>query len=397
MQISCLRCDFNSALSSKTLASCPNCSGLLTVTNSSSDKKRDLIPSFPGVWGFREHIASIPTSKIISLGEGNTPLYSDERLQSYGQGNIQFKHEGMNPSGSFKDRGMTVAVSVANHLNISSFICASTGNTSASLAAYAAKAGAKSYVLLPDGKVATNKLAQAIGYGAQCIQISGDFDSALSIVEKTSQDLGICLVNSINPFRIQGQKTIIWELFANLNWKAPDWIIVPGGNLGNTSAFGAAIQEAHKNGWITTIPRLVTVQAQGASPFFQAYENNFSQLRAITANTIATAIQIGNPVNYPRAIEAIKSTNGLVTCVTDQEILLAKQQIDNCGIGCEPASACTLAGFKKLREQQIIKKNESAVGVLTGHILKDTTTILKNSPEIIKISYIEELQDIIKS
>lgn len=333
-----------------------------------------------GVWRFREAVLPLQASSIVSHPEGHTRLYRRETLSSWaGVDDLAFKHEGENPSGSFKDRGMTVAVSVAKALNAKIIACASTGNTSAALAAYAAQAGIPSVVFLPAGKIATGKLSQAVAYGAQCLAVRGDFDSAMQLVEESSHQLGFYLVNSLNPYRLEGQKTIIWELLAQRRWQVPDWIVVPAGNLGNTSAFGKALKEALQWGWIKKLPRLVSVQAAGANPFFQSFEKKFTEILPVKAETVATAIRIGQPVNYIKAVRAIGETDGLVAQVTDTEILEAKRQIDRSGLGCEPASACTLAGIKNLKNDGIIKSGDSVVAVLTGHVLKDSEVIFADA------------------
>jgi len=319
-----------------------------------------------GVWRFREAVLDIDDADIVTHPEGSTRLYE--------RNGIFFKHEGENPTGSFKDRGMTVAVTQAVRLGATAIACASTGNTSASLAAYAAQAGLRALVFIPAGKVAAGKLAQTLAYGATCLAVRGDFDAAMSLVREACDRLGIYLVNSINPFRIEGQKTIVWELLQDLEWNAPDWIVVPAGNLGNTSAFGKALAEAHAAGWIAKMPRIASIQASGANPFFRSYRENFAQRHRVTAETIASAIRIGDPVSYEKAVAAIRDTNGLVAEVTDEELMTAKRDIDRMGIGCEPASATTLAGVRKLRLTGKI------VCVLTGHVLKDPDAILKNSP-----------------
>jgi len=270
---------------------------------------------------------------------------------------------------------MTAAVSQARRLGMKALACASTGNTSASLAAYGAQAGMKTLVFLPEGKVATAKIAQAVGYGATCLMVQGDFDAAMSLVMKVA-DLGVYLVNSINPFRLEGQKTIIWELLQDLAWEAPDWIVVPGGNLGNTSAFGKAIEEAASLGWISKKPRLATIQASGANPFALSYREGFSKAHSLKPETIATAIRIGQPVNYEKAVRVIQNLNGVVCDVSDDDIMEAKRTIDRSGIGCEPASAATLAGLKKLVVGGTILPTDRVVCVLTGHILKDPEAVL---------------------
>jgi threonine synthase len=325
-----------------------------------------------GVWRFREAVLSIDESDIVTHPEGATRLYE--------RGGMLFKHEGENPTGSFKDRGMTVAMTQAKRLGARAVACASTGNTSASLAAYAAQAGIRAVVFIPAGKVATGKLAQTLAYGATALHVRGDFDAAMKLVREACDRLGIYLVNSINPFRIEGQKTIVWELLQDLEWNAPDWIVVPAGNLGNTSAFGKALREAFDAGWITTMPRLASIQASGANPFYRSYREAFAKRHKITAETIASAIRIGDPVSHAKAVTAIQLTNGVVEEVTDDELMAAKREIDEMGIGCEPASATTLAGVKKLRAADIMREGERIVCVLTGHLLKDADAILRNVP-----------------
>ncbi|HUP60372.1 MAG TPA: threonine synthase [Thermoanaerobaculia bacterium] len=314
-----------------------------------------------GVWRFREGVMNV--DRVITHPEGGTRLYERDGML--------FKHEGENPTGSFKDRGMTVAVTQAVRVGATAVACASTGNTSSSLAAYAAQAGLRAIVFVPAGKVASGKLAQTLAYGATCLSIRGDFDAAMRLVREACDRLGIYLVNSINPFRIEGQKTIIWELLQDLRWEAPDWIVVPAGNLGNTSAFGKALREAHARGWIERMPRLAAIQAQGANPFVRSFREQFATRHRVTPETIATAIRIGDPVSYEKAVESIRATNGIVDEVTDDEIMAAKREIDGLGIGCEPASATTLAGVHKLRAAGVMRENERIVCVLTGHILKD--------------------------
>jgi len=253
-------------------------------------------------------------------------------------------------------------------------------NVTAPLAAYAAQAGLRAIVFIPAGKVASGKLAQTLAYGATALHIRGDFDAAMQLVREASDRLGIYLVNSINPFRIEGQKTIVWELLQDLEWNAPDWIVVPAGNLGNTSAFGKALAEAFDAGWITKMPRLASVQAAGANPFYRSYVDAFAQRHRIAAETIASAIRIGDPVSHRKAVSAIQLTNGIVEQVTDDELMLAKREIDEMGIGCEPASATTLAGVKKLRAAGVMRDGERIVCVLTGHLLKDTEAIMRNVP-----------------
>lgn len=368
------------------------CGGLLTIERPSEffatiekslfDKRASSLEALDksGVWRYRDCILNIDANDVVSHPEGLTHLYERVSLSKWsGLNNLWFKHEGENPTGSFKDRGMTVAVSQAHKLGIKNLICASTGNTSASLAAYAAQAGMSAIVLLPAGKIALGKLAQAIGYGATCLAVKGDFDAAMTLTQKVVDKFGLYLVNSLNPFRLEGQKSIVWEILQDLCWKAPDWIVVPAGNLGNTSTFGKALLEAFHAGWIEKVPRLASIQAEGANPFYRSFKEGFKKDFTVSAETVATAIRIGNPVNISKAKKSIELTNGLVAQVNDKEILEAKKQIDRSGIGCEPASAASLAGARKLVGEKVIKPDDKVVCILTGNILKDPDCILKSA------------------
>jgi len=336
-----------------------------------------------GVWRFREAVLDVPEPAIVTHPEGGTRLYERAALSSWaGVARVAFKHEGENPTGSFKDRGMTVAVTQAVRLGVKAVACASTGNTSASLAAYAAQAGLKALVFVPAGKVALGKLSQTLAYGATCLAVRGDFDAAMRLVQEASRSLGVYLLNSINPFRIEGQKTIVWELLQDMAWDPPDWIVVPAGNLGNTSAFGKALREAHEGGWIPRVTRLLAVQAQGANPFARGYREGFAQRHRMAPETVATAIRIGDPVSWDRARAAIEATRGVVMEVTDAELLEAKAQIDGAGIGCEPASAVTLAGLRKMRAEGTVAEDARVVCVLTGHVLKDPDVILAQKDRV---------------
>ncbi len=341
------------------------------------------LPYASGVWRFREMLPPLDDAHIVSRPEGNTNLYSvgaDEaggfrRIGEYaGLPSLHLKHEGENPTASFKDRGMTVGVSQAVALGASAVACASTGNTSASLASYAAQAGIPCFVFVPEGKIASGKLAQTLAYGAVTLQIRGDFDAAMKLVQEVCARLNIYLLNSVNPFRIEGQKTIAFELLQQLYWEPPDWIVLPAGNLGNTAAFGKALLEARELGLISKLPRLAPIQATGANPFYQSYATSFTERFNVQADTVATAIKIGNPVSYERARKAVRETGGVVAEVSDSAILEAKAVIDRAGIGCEPASAASIAGARLLVESAVIKPTERVVAILTGHILKDTET-----------------------
>jgi threonine synthase len=342
---------------------------------------------YSGVWRYRELILPAPQHYIVSRPEGNTGLYPVGRANcgANRRGHRQIglyagleefflKHEGENPTGSFKDRGMTVGVTMARLLGAEAVACASTGNTSASLASYAAQAGQRSIVFLPAGNVAGGKLAQSLAYGATTIQIKGDFDAAMQLVEQVCNELGIYLLNSLNPFRIEGQKAIGFEILQQLGWQAPDWLVLPAGNLGNTSAIGKAFQQAYRLSLISRMPRIAAIQAAGANPFYRGFAAGWTTREAVQAQTVATAIKIGNPVSYTRARRVIEESDGVVEEVSDEDILAAKAVIDRAGIGCEPASAATLAGTRKLVERGVIKGNERVVGVLTGTLLKDSKT-----------------------
>lgn len=340
-----------------------------------------------GVWRYRELILPVPISAIVSRPEGNTSLYpvglancEEGRAGQRSIGafakldHLFLKHEGENPTGSFKDRGMTVGVTMARLRGARAVACASTGNTSASLASYAAQAGMQGIVFLPAGQIAGGKLAQSLAYGATTVQIAGDFDAAMHLVEQVCNELDIYLLNSLNPYRIEGQKAIGLEILQQLDWQAPDWLILPAGNLGNTSAIGKAFRQARQLGLISHLPRIASIQAAGANPFYRSFRQGFARRERVQAHTLASAIKIGDPVSYERARQVIEGSNGLVEEVSDEEILAAKSVIDRAGIGCEPASAAALAGAKKLVAQGIIQRDARVVAVLTGHLLKDSAT-----------------------
>jgi threonine synthase len=331
-----------------------------------------------GVWRFRELVLpQIPDENIVTQWEGRTPILGREAVSRWSNvPGLLLKHEGHNPTGSFKDRGMTVAVTQAARIEASAVSCASTGNTSASLAAYAALAGIPAIVLVPAGQVALGKLAQTLAYGARTLLVRGDFDDCLRLAREASERLGVYLANSINPFRIAGQMTIVFELLQQLHWKVPDWIVLPAGNLGNTAAFGAALRLGRATGLIDSMPRLAAVQAEGAAPFANSFRGGFAERKTVRAETVATAIKIGDPASYERGVRAIRETNGVVVDVSDAEILEAKAVIDASGVGCEPASAASVAGVRKLAGDGTISRSDRVVAVLTGHILKDPGILL---------------------
>ena len=330
-----------------------------------------------GVWRFRELILPVEAEHIAAKPEGNTNLYDVPRIAEYaGLKKVALKHEGENPTGSFKDRGMTVGVTMARRLGMDRVACASTGNTSASLASYAASAGMEALIFTPAGYIAAGKLCQALAYGARNIQIEGDFDAAMTLVQEVCREEGIYLLNSINPFRVEGQKAIAFELLQDRGWKVPDWIVLPGGNLGNSSAIGKGLMEMKELGLIDRLPKIGVIQAAGANPFYTAFVNKADLVPVEGAETIATAIRIGNPVSWKKSLRAVKASGGVVAEVTDQDILDAKAQVDAAGIGAEPASCATVAGMKQLVEKGVIDPGEDVCGILTGHLLKDPDVVI---------------------
>jgi threonine synthase len=397
------------------LYNCPRCNGLIEVAyadwpSDGESLKRTFrgrrMSNAPlncsGVWRFRELFPFLQNySRVTTLREGNTPLLNvpeKSAVAEYaGLDNIAFKHQGFNPTGSFKDNGMTCGVAQARALRMRRVACVSTGNTSASMAAYAAAAGLDALIFLPHGNISFGKLAQALEYGARTFQVEANFDQILALVRVLAERLGIYLLNSMNPFRIEGQKSIVFEMLDQRDWSPPDWIVLPGGNLGNTSAFGKALREAQAIGLIDTMPRLAVIQAEGAAPFYESWRGSSDQRdphatpgpqngpRSTNAalhpvqnpETLATAIRIGDPVSWPKALYEVRSSNGVVEKVSEQEIADAKAQIGRCGIGCEPASAATLAGIRKLTASGLIQKNADVVAVLTGNLLKDPDYIYR--------------------
>ncbi|MGI8742805.1 MAG: threonine synthase [Bryobacteraceae bacterium] len=332
-----------------------------------------------GVWRYRELLPFDERhTPVVTLREGDTPLLNAPRAAAYGGLDaIAFKHQGFNPTGSFKDNGMTCGVAQAMLLGMKRVACVSTGNTSASMAAYASAAGLDPIVFIPHGNISYGKLAQALEYGARTLQIEANFDEILALVRTLAERIGIYLLNSINPFRIEGQKTIAIEMLDQRDWNPPDWIVLPGGNLGNASAFGKALRELRELGFIRKTPRLAVIQAEGAAPFYDFVRRGGDFRGVPDPETLATAIRIGDPVSWPKALLEIESSNGTVEKVTEQEIADAKAQIGKAGIGCEPASAATLAGIRKLTDSGVIQSDADVVAVLTGNLLKDPDYIYR--------------------
>lgn len=354
-----------------------------------------------GVWRFRELLPSLSDwDTAITIREGNTPLYDLPRCaRSAGVDNLLAKHQGMNPTGSFKDNGMTVAASFAKQAGFSWVACASTGNTSASMAAYASRGGMKSLVVIPEGKISWSKLSQSLDYGALTCQLRTDFDGCLRLLTDLVKQAPVYLLNSVNPFRLEGQKTIAIELMEQLNWEIPDHIIVPGGNLGNSSALGKALLEMKELGLISNLPKLSIIQAHGANPLYRSLrEHAGKKLDPVVADTFATAIRIGNPASWKKAVRVLEATGGMCEEVTEVEIALAKSEIGSDGIGCEPASAVTLAGLKKLVRSGFVKPHEKIVLILTGHVLKDPDFTIKfHRGELFKDSVHEQESAVLKA
>jgi threonine synthase len=386
--LSCVLCNATYALDDRYAC---DCGGLLDVVHDLSavryrgDSLRSMFElrrwfhhdrgDRSGVWRFRELVLpDLDGAEFVTRFEGNTRLYGPEefaRTHRWLRGpQTFFKHEGENPTGSFKDRGMTVAMSWAKKRGAKVVACASTGNTSASVASYAALADIPSVILISEHGTALGKVAQSLAYGAKTVKVRGDFDAALQLLLASRERLGLTVMNSVNPVRLEGQKTIILEALEQLGWRAPDWIVVPAGNLGNASAFGKAVKEAVALGLIAKAPRIAMVQAAGANPLWLAQQDGWRQ-KIVRADTIATAIKIGAPVNFDKAVRTIRETDGVVVQVTDQEIMDAKAVLDADGVGAEPASCASAAGLKKLVDVGLVKRDDLVLAVLTGHMLKD--------------------------
>jgi threonine synthase len=391
----------------QTMFKCPKCGSLLDIWYNWDrihvpDKLSDFAKrwankkgplDFSGVWRFRELLNFCPDKYKVTIGEGQTILQQNDAVAEYidmEAGCLYLQYEGLNPSGSFKDNGMAAAFSHAKMVGTKSCICASTGNTSASMALYAHSCGLKSTVFIGSGRIAFGKLSQSMDYGAQTIQIRGDFDDCMRQVQSVCAKLGLYLLNSLNPFRLEGQKTIMYRILEGLGWDVPDWIVVPGGNLGNSSAFGKAFLELKQLGLIERIPRMAIINATGADTLTElvnskklcwnngkvdqaVIDDYYADLTArnFSPHTCASAIEISRPVNLKKCLRAIDICDGIVRAVTDEQICDAKAIVGKFGLGCEPASAASIAGLKHLRAEGIIGPDEKVACVLTGHALKD--------------------------
>ncbi|PYU31000.1 MAG: threonine synthase [Acidobacteria bacterium] len=375
---------------------CPECGGLLDVQYDfpridpaslrllwQQRKTSSAITDQSGVWRFRELLPFAPEgTNVVSLSEGRTPLIEVNRTGEWAGGvRLAIKHQGNNPTGSFKDLGMTACITQAAILGSRVTACASTGNTSASMAAYAARAGMKAVVFVPFGKISTAKLAQALEFGAVVIEMGDNFDQAFRMLRELTDELGLYLVNSLNPFRLEGQKTIVFEILEQRDWRVPDYLVLPGGNLGNVSSVGKGLQELRQLGLIDKLPRLVVVQAEGASPFYTMIATGAGEITPVQPRTEASAIRIGNPVNWKKALRAVRLTDGLCESVTDEQIFEAKATLAKDGVGCEPASAAAVAGTQKLVRSGKIEDGADVVAVLTGHQLKDPEISIKRRSE----------------
>ncbi|WP_436902132.1 threonine synthase [Halovenus halobia] len=372
--LSCIECSETFAPFEEVRFTCDDCEGLLEVRYADLPTWDD----FEGERNVWRYAAALPVDNGVSLPEGGTQLHDVPRLEEeVGVDRLRVKHEGMNPTGSFKDRGMTVGTRVAQKVGVERLACASTGNTSAALAAYGARGGMETLVLLPAGKVAAGKIAQASLHGARILEVDGNFDTCLDIVQDMAMAGEVYLLNSLNPFRLEGQKTIgleIMEQFRNEEGDYPDRIVLPVGNAGNTAALYKCFRELVKSGAIeeSDVPKLTGVQAAGAAPMAEAIEHGWDEhKRWGEVETRATAIRIGNPVNAPKALPGIRQTGGTATAVSDEKITEAQRDLAEEGVGVEPASAASIAGLRKLRSEGVIRDDEQVVCLTTGHLLKD--------------------------
>ncbi len=394
IKLRCLKC-FSSFSTDPLLFLCPKCRLPLEVKirfsggiDWASIRGRPL-----GVWRYRELLPLPKGAEVVTMGEGGTPLIKSVGIaREYGVTNLHFKFEGSNPTGSFKDRGMTLAVSLAKYLGFKAVVVASTGNTSASAAAYARRAGLKCVVVLPKGKVAKGKLAQAILYGADIVEVEGAFDVALEAVIESVMELGTAYpLNSFNPWRLEGQKTIAYEIYDQLGF-IPDNVVVPVGNAGNISAIWKGFKELRELGVVSKLPRMYGVQAKGASPLVKLWgRGGESLIPEESPETVATAIRIGKPINWLKALRAVNESGGAFVSVTDEEILQAQRELARLdGLATEPAGAASVAGVKKLINQGFIERDEVTVAVITGHGLKDPDSMASCSVRVITTSSLDE-------
>jgi threonine synthase len=383
---------------------CTSCGNLLEIKidekaalerlSGSDYKKRPL-----SVWKYRELIPVGPLTEVFSMSEGGTPLIRCKSLgQEYGLKKLYVKFDGTNPTGSFKDRGMTVGITKAKELGMKTVTCASTGNTSASLAAYAGRAGLRCVVLIPEGKVALGKLAQAMMHGALVISVRGNFDQALEMVMRSSAELGMYVLNSVNPFRIEGQKTAAYEVCDQLGGRAPEYLYIPVGNGGNSAAYWKGFAEYESMGLVAAHPMIRGIQAEGAAPVARMLAAGLSELTPVEKpDTVATAIRIGNPANWKKTVRALKESGGGARSVSDKDILdaqkaLAKRE----GIFAEPAGAAAIAGLVRDLEEGLVDKSSEVVCISTGHGLKDPDVAINQSskPKVIKAT-MEALKELL--
>ncbi|BAM69465.1 threonine synthase [Methanothermobacter sp. CaT2] len=395
--IRCISCGKEYELN-EIIYTCSECGSVLEVECEVEVSRDTFSCRRQNMWKYREFMPVDP-SKIVSLDEGGTPFVRCDNIGREVGIELYVKVEGSNPTGSFKDRGMSVGITKAVELGVDTVGCASTGNTSASLAAYAARAGLGCVVLLPSGKVALGKLAQAMFHGAQVLSVRGNFDEALEAVTELALMGELYLLNSVNPFRLEGQKTIGFEIVDDLGWESPDRIILPVGNAGNISAIWKGISEFHRAGFIDERPMMTGIQAEGAAPVVEAFRKGKMEIDPVkNPETVATAIRIGAPVSYLKALRAIYESDGYAETVTDEEILSAQKLLARReGIGVEPASAASIAGLLKLVDEGVIDRGERVVCVVTGHVLKDPDTAIRASTEPVEVEPdIDQLRSVIR-
>jgi len=383
--IKCISCGMEYE-DNEIIYTCKKCGSILEVICDVDISKEIFKCRRSTMWKYKEFMP-VDESSIVTLEEGGTPFCKCDKLGEKLGVDLYVKVEGSNPTGSFKDRGMSVGITKAMELGVNAVGCASTGNTSASLAAYAARAGLKCIVLLPSGKVALGKLAQAMFHGADVISVKGNFDEALEAVTALALEGKLYLLNSVNPYRLEGQKTIGYEIIDDLGWQSPERIILPVGNAGNISAIWKGIKEFNRAGFMEDLPMMTGIQAEGAAPIVRAIREGKEEIVPFEhPETVATAIRIGAPVSALKAIRAINESDGYAETVTDEEILSAQKLLARTeGIGVEPASAASIAGLIKLVDNGVVDKNEKIVCIVTGHLLKDPNTAINACTEPIEM------------